>query len=134
MWTAKPVAARMRLFGTGPYWWRAPRTSCARSAFSSSNPRNPLRRAARIPRRRRAEHLRLTRRYFLRVAGLGLTAPPLTASPLLASAQVRVDLPPRTVDTSEYLTRDRDFGTVERGDPLPYTLSEPKLRAIGMTR
>src|ERR1051325_4030744 len=36
------------------------------------------------------EHLLLTRRYFLQLAGTGLAA----TSPLLAAAQLRVELPP----------------------------------------
>jgi hypothetical protein len=75
------------------------------------------------------EHLLLTRRYFLQLAGTGLAA----ASPLLASAQLRVEMPNVNAKL-EYLTRDKDFGTVERGSPLPYTLPEAKLREIGMTR
>jgi DMSO/TMAO reductase YedYZ molybdopterin-dependent catalytic subunit len=76
------------------------------------------------------EHVALTRRYFLQIAGTGLAA----ASPLLGEAQLRVDLPTQASAKLEYLTRDGDFGTVERGNPLPYTLPEAKLREIGMTR
>jgi DMSO/TMAO reductase YedYZ molybdopterin-dependent catalytic subunit len=49
-----------------------------------------------------------------------------------AQNPLRIDLP--QIDRIEYLTRDADFGTVERGNPLPYTLPEPQLREIGMTR
>jgi len=34
----------------------------------------------------------------------------------------------------EYLTPADAFGTVERGNPLPYTLPEEKLREVGLTR
>lgn len=76
------------------------------------------------------EHLRLTRRYFLQYAGLGVAA----TSPLFSRAQLRVDLPKLVYDKLEYLTQDADFGTVERGNPFPYAQPEAKLREIGMTR
>ena len=75
------------------------------------------------------EHLRLTRRYFLQIAGTGLAA----SLPALSDAQLHVDLL-QAAAKLEYLTRDKDFGTVERGSPLPYTLPEDMLRQIGMTR
>src|SRR5690606_17707601 len=34
----------------------------------------------------------------------------------------------------EYLTKPDSFGTVERGDPLPYTHPPEKLAEIGLTR
>jgi len=49
------------------------------------------------------------------VRRLGLAA----ASPLLSSAQLRVDLPKQALDKLEYLTRDADFGTVERATRFP---------------
>jgi hypothetical protein len=76
------------------------------------------------------EHLALTRRYFLWLAGVGAAA----YASLPGDAQLRVDVPARANTSLEYLTRPADFGTVERGDPLPYTLPEAKLRQIGMTR
>lgn len=66
----------------------------------------------------------LSRRDLL-VAGTGVVAG--------GQNPLRIDVPP-TPDRLEYLTRDGDFGTVERGSPLPYTLPEPKLREMGMTR
>ena len=72
----------------------------------------------------------LTRRHFLQIAGTGLAV----SSPLLAGAQLNVDLPAHNHAIQEYLTKDGDFGTVERGNPLPYKLPEAKLREIGMTR
>ncbi len=76
------------------------------------------------------EHAALTRRYFLRVAGAAVAGSFVRSS----ESQLRVELPVRAEPKLEYLTRDRDFGTVERGNPLPYTLPEARLREIGMTR
>ena len=76
------------------------------------------------------EHIRLTRRYFLKMGGV--TAGSILISPSLA--QLRVELPQKGKATGDYLTRDADFGTVERGDPMPYAQPESKLRQIGMTR
>jgi len=76
------------------------------------------------------EHILLTRRYLLRVAAAGLAA--TSARP--SQAQLHIDLPAQIQARLEYLTRDAEFGTVERGDPLPYTLPDARLREIGMTR
>ncbi|MEP6757324.1 MAG: molybdopterin-dependent oxidoreductase [Chthonomonadales bacterium] len=76
------------------------------------------------------EHLDVTRRYFLQMLGSGA----LLAATVEADAQLRVDLPRPKGPVVDYLTRDADFGTVERGDPLPYQQPEKKLREIGMTR
>src|SRR5215831_7145396 len=78
------------------------------------------------------EHLAVTRRYFLALGGAGLAglaqqgafAQRLSDSEILARATAKL----------EFLTKDADFGNVERGNPLPYTLPEPKLREIGMVR
>lgn len=86
-----------------------------------------------------AEHLDVTRRHFLRLgvastAGLGMLslvargAETAVASeggnPELAAAIARL----------QYFTPAEEFGTVERGDPLPYTHPPEKLREIGLTR
>src|SRR2546421_13126859 len=76
------------------------------------------------------EHLAITRRLFLRAAGAGLAA----LSPGFAQGQGLDPALEKALAKLEYLTRDKDFGTVERGNPLPYTLPEPKLKEIGMTR
>jgi hypothetical protein len=75
------------------------------------------------------EHLLLTRRYFLQCAAAGIAG----SLPVLSGAQLNVDFP-RPNPKLEYLTRDENFGTVERGNPLPYKQPEAKLREIGMTR
>jgi DMSO/TMAO reductase YedYZ molybdopterin-dependent catalytic subunit len=78
-----------------------------------------------------AEHIRLTRRYFLQIVGTGVA----TASTVrLCAAQLHLDLPKHAMERLDYLTRDGEFGSVERGDPLPYAQPEAKLREIGMTR
>ncbi|HLK58581.1 MAG TPA: molybdopterin-dependent oxidoreductase [Chthonomonadaceae bacterium] len=76
------------------------------------------------------ERAALTRRRLLTAAGAGLAA----LSSRLADAQTHIDVPGHEHMKLEYLTQDRDFGTVERGDPLPYMQPEAKLREIGMTR
>jgi hypothetical protein len=76
------------------------------------------------------EHARLTRRFFLR-SGAAVLAFAETAA---GGAQLRVDPPAAVGETPPYLTRQLDFGTVERGNPPPYQLPEARLREIGMTR
>lgn len=60
------------------------------------------------------------------------------ASGLLGNAsttagEAEVELKKLVADL-EYLTRASEFGTVERGNPKPYTLPPEKLKAAGMTR
>jgi DMSO/TMAO reductase YedYZ molybdopterin-dependent catalytic subunit len=73
----------------------------------------------------------VTRRDFLQ---LGAAAAGL--APLLASgADVNVDTKRSIAElTARYLTPQADFNTVERGDPLPYTLPLEKRRAVGLER
>src|SRR4051794_959670 len=42
--------------------------------------------------------------------------------------------PPGTIARSGYLTPQDEFGDVERGNPLPYTLPPDVRRAVGMER
>ena len=78
------------------------------------------------------EHSELTRRYFLRLGAAGLAAAGLArvsakaAAPAPELAQALAKL--------AYLTPQADFGTVERGKPLPYTLPPKKLREVGLVR
>src|SRR5258708_25367844 len=74
------------------------------------------------------EHVTLTRRYFLGLGAAGVAGLSLPMSTANAD-----DLSP-LVAKFEYLTKEADFGNVERGNPLPYTLPADKLREIGMTR
>lgn len=80
-----------------------------------------------------SEHLILTRRYFLRAgAGLVCGAPVL---PLLAADDNAAKTAlAEAIAKLEYLTAPEAFGTVERGDPLPYTHPPEKLREIGLLR
>lgn len=77
-----------------------------------------------------AEHDEVTRRYFVRlgVAGVAASAFGCVAN---TSEEGSPELEAR-IKELEYLTRQEDFGTVERGKPLPYTLSADKLRAAGL--
>jgi DMSO/TMAO reductase YedYZ molybdopterin-dependent catalytic subunit len=77
-------------------------------------------------------HRELTRRYFLRLGAIGLGH--IALSPLdLWAANPSQELAKRIADL-QYLTPQEEFGTVERGDPLPYTLPAEKLRAVGLVR
>lgn len=80
------------------------------------------------------DHVALSRRYFLRMGCAGLAAwhvsplaafdSPVTGEPALADALSKL----------QFLTRPDDFGTVERGNPLPYKHPPEKLAEIGLTR
>lgn len=80
------------------------------------------------------EHQILTRRYFLRLGTAGMIA--LPNLPLFAGnddAEARKSLTDE-ISKLEYLTQPDAFGTVERGNPLPYTHPPEKLREIGLVR
>ena len=83
-----------------------------------------------------AEHLAVTRRHFLRL-GLGTSASlaigsrwaDVAAGDDTTNAQLA-----EAIAQLGYFTPSEEFGTVERGDPLPYTLPDEKLREAGLTR
>src|SRR5262245_3048776 len=80
-----------------------------------------------------AEHVAVTRRYFLRLGAAGAAA--LQLSPLLAlgdDAAGKSALA-ESLAKLEYLTKPDDFRLVERGEPLPYTHPIEKLREVGLT-
>ena len=79
----------------------------------------------------RRQHLEVTRRYFLRLgaAGLGATQA-VTAWAKESDAEILED----ATSDMEYLTYQDEFGTVERGKPLPYTLPLEKRLEIGLER
>lgn len=79
------------------------------------------------------QHADVTRRYFLGLGAAGVAA--LSSARLFAADQPG-DRLSNAVDElqSQYITPGDDFGTVERGDPLPYTLPPERLREVGLTR
>lgn len=80
------------------------------------------------------EHLELSRRHFLRMGAVGAAA--WACSPLAALAEQFSSHPALAAPLAklEYLTPPEEFGTVERGDPIPYTHPPEKLREVGLTR
>jgi DMSO/TMAO reductase YedYZ molybdopterin-dependent catalytic subunit len=79
-----------------------------------------------------AEHTALSRRYFLGLAG---SAAALAASPLLAGSQPRDARLQEAIDRLEpWLTKPDEFRDVSRGEPIPHTLAEDQLEAVGLTR
>ena len=88
------------------------------------------------------EHLKLTRRYFLKYGALsgavfalpGLRGSSSGGGPGQESDRAGVDALADAVTALEYLTRPEDFGTVERGDPLPYKHPREKRLAVGLER
>lgn len=82
-----------------------------------------------------AEHFEVSRRYFMRLGLAGCTLWPFvaTADQTPASDKNSQDLLTRAIDALEYFTSIEKFGTVERGNPLPYTHPIEKLREVGMT-
>ena len=77
-------------------------------------------------------HLELTRRYFLRLGVAGTAG--MSLSPLLANDTASHPALAEVVAKLEYLTPPEDFGTVERGDPLPYKLPPEKRLEVGLER
>jgi DMSO/TMAO reductase YedYZ molybdopterin-dependent catalytic subunit len=79
------------------------------------------------------EHLRLTRRYFLR-AGAAWAAAAGLATPA-AAAEAPAPALARALDRLEpYFTPPEQFRDVSRGNPIPHSLPEDKKRAAGLTR
>ena len=79
------------------------------------------------------QHLALTRRFFVQVAGGGL------AVAAFGRSCSGVDLPEKCAKACdaflkkmEYLTSQEDFGNVSRGDPRPYKLSDEKKHEVGL--
>jgi DMSO/TMAO reductase YedYZ molybdopterin-dependent catalytic subunit len=59
---------------------------------------------------------------------------PVSTGYLDGRSRARVALPPDTIAPLGYLTPQDDFGDVERGDPLPYTLPPQRRREVGLER
>ena len=77
------------------------------------------------------QHLEVTRRYFMQLGTVGLTA--LNTQGLWARDSDESLLADATEDL-EYLTAPNEFRTVERGKPLPYTLPLEKRLELGLER
>lgn len=85
-----------------------------------------------------AEHVELTRRYFLRAGVLGLAAAPWLSTGVMAqeaAAPAKREKPDKAGARPEpYFTPAADFRDVSRGKPVPHSLPEDKLREVGLTR
>ncbi len=80
-----------------------------------------------------AEHLRLSRRYFLGCGAAGLAA--LSALPSFAAPGKRDPALQAALDQLEsWLTPQDDFRDVSRGKPKPFSLPIEKKREVGLTR
>jgi DMSO/TMAO reductase YedYZ molybdopterin-dependent catalytic subunit len=80
-----------------------------------------------------AEHLRLTRRFFLR-AGAVCMAAEGTLSSAQSDEPAPVELTRALAKLEPYFTPPADFRDVSRGKPLPHSLPEQKKREVGLTR
>ncbi len=80
-----------------------------------------------------AEHLNLTRRYFLRCGTAGVAA--MLALPMFARGGERDPALQKVLDDLEtWLTKQDDFRDVSRGNPKPHSLDEAKRKEVGLTR
>lgn len=75
----------------------------------------------------------LTRRHFLRVGAAAAAALPLLQGAARGDLASDPTLAPLITELT-YLTPDAEFGTVERGKPIPSTLPPDKRRAVGLAR
>ncbi len=78
------------------------------------------------------EHVEVARRHFLRLGAAGVAG--LAASPLWSKGPGRDAALAALIRELEYLTPPLEFRSVERGDPLPYTLPLEKRREVGLER
>lgn len=80
-----------------------------------------------------AEHLNLTRRYFLRLGAAGAAA--MHSLPVFAIESGRDPaLQKKIARLESWLTKQSGFGDVSRGNPKPHSLNEAKRREVGLTR
>jgi len=79
-----------------------------------------------------SEHRELTRRYFLRLGPAGATVAGLW--PLVSSAEPNPELADVLADLEPYLTPQKDFRDVSRGQPIPHQLPDETKSQVGMTR
>jgi hypothetical protein len=80
-----------------------------------------------------AEHIEISRRFFLRLGAAGVAA--MQLSPLLAAGDDAAATAALAEELAklEYLTEPDKFQLVERGEPLPYTHPLEKLQEVGLT-
>jgi len=84
-----------------------------------------------------AEHLRLSRRYFLQVGVGGVAAVSLLRNAQAADEPITVkrEKPDKAgAWLDPYFTPAEDFRDVSRGKPLPHSLSDEQKRDVGLTR
>ena len=77
------------------------------------------------------QHLEVTRRYFMQLGTASFAV--MNTYPLWAKDSDEAILADATEDL-EYLTHPNEFGTVERGNPLPYRLPLEKRLEIGLEK
>src|SRR5688500_3605962 len=80
-----------------------------------------------------SEHRRLTRRYFLEVAGASTAAISLWPDRLKANDDSAA-LAKAIAELEPYFTPAAEFRDVSRGTPLPHSLPDEKKREVGLTR
>lgn len=79
------------------------------------------------------QHATLTRRYLLQLGTLGATA--VASGPrYLHAAESPDELAAAIRKLEPYFTPVEDFRDVSRGKPVPHSLTEEKLREVGLTR
>lgn len=79
------------------------------------------------------QHTEFTRRFFLGLGAAGAAA--WAHARLFAADDVAQPVASAVAELQEkYLTPSEEFGTVERGDPLPYKLPPERLNEVGLTR
>ena len=77
------------------------------------------------------QHWEVTRRYFLQLGAAGAAGVAALKTPAAWAESDQTILDDATAGM-EYSTLQKDFGTVERGDPLPYTLPLAKRLEVGL--
>jgi DMSO/TMAO reductase YedYZ molybdopterin-dependent catalytic subunit len=85
------------------------------------------------PKRFLAEHLRLTRRFFLS-AGAACMAVGAGSLSVRSGEPTAPELAKALAKLEPYFTPPADFRDVSRGKPLPHSLPENKKREVGLTR
>ena len=76
------------------------------------------------------QHQEVTRRYFIQLGAAGALAFKIHS----VQAETNQSILDSAMADMSYLTAQADFGTVERGDPLPYKLPLAKRLKIGLER